>query len=260
LENEKRKNFSDNFISDKENFMKSFRKNVDMYASQQGITLKEISEKANIPFATLNNFLYNDTKDCKLSTAIALARAFEVSVDELVGSSTLSKEERSVLASLRLLPDSVRYLVGWFINRQMEIQKEGYREGKKMVPVVQLRRNDDGTLHITNDFRSFDISNVPDNVRPQIFMGIEMGFDNYMPLYGPYDILLIANDRKPQYNENSVLIYGDNFFIAHRQDNGSRGAEYHSIRDGKFLVNEKDVDDVIGYIAYKAVDTVYMNM
>ena len=67
-------------------------------------------------------------------------------------------------------------------------------------------------------------------------------------LYSPYDILLIANDREPHINENSLLRIDGQLRIAKRKvENGS--AKYYSIRDGKFRIDEKDVDEVIGYVA-----------
>ena len=51
-----------------------------------------------------------------------------------------------------------------------------------------------------------------------------MPCDHFMPTYSPYGILLIANDRN---------------------------AKYYSIRDDKYRIDEKDVDEVIGYVADK---------
>ena len=47
------------------------------------ITIKDISEESSIPFSTLNTFLYGNSKDIKLSTAVKLAKALNVSIDEL---------------------------------------------------------------------------------------------------------------------------------------------------------------------------------
>ena len=82
MQNELLKKLSMNLCSDKHNYMKSFRKNVDMYISEKDITLREVAEMADMPFDTLKNFLYKDSADCKLSTAVKLARAFNVSIDE----------------------------------------------------------------------------------------------------------------------------------------------------------------------------------
>ena len=70
-----------------------------------------------------------------------------------------------------------------------------------------------------------------------------------MPAYSPYDILLIANDRDAKTNENVLIRTDGNLFLAKRKiENGI--AKYYSIRDGKFRLDEDNVDEVIGYIAH----------
>ena len=93
-----------------------------------------------------------------------------------------------------------------------------------------------------------DITDIGEEYRSKIFFGITMPCDHYMPTYSPYDILLIANDRNAQGKENSLLRIDGNLYIAKRKvENGI--AKYYSIRDGKFRINEEDVNEVVGYIA-----------
>ncbi|MBQ2802300.1 MAG: hypothetical protein IJF07_00160 [Lachnospiraceae bacterium] len=66
MADEKFKKISTNFVTDDTNFMKSFRHNVLLYVSEGDITIK-------------------DLKDCKISTAVALAKALGVGLNELVG-------------------------------------------------------------------------------------------------------------------------------------------------------------------------------
>ena len=51
-------------------YVSAFRHNLFKYIDEKDITIKDISEKADIPFSTLNSFLYKDAKDMKLSTAV----------------------------------------------------------------------------------------------------------------------------------------------------------------------------------------------
>ena len=74
-----------------------------------------------------------------------------------------------------------------------------------------------------------------------------------MPTYSPYDILLIANDRNAKTNENVLIRTDGNLFITKRKvENGL--VKYYSIRDGKFRLNENDIDKVVGYIACKKTE------
>ena len=111
MENEKLKKMSMNLCANKHDYMKSFRKNVDMYISEKDITLREVAEIADMPFDTLKNFLYKDSADCKLSTAVKLARAFNVSIDELIGAETINEVSRKSIAICRNLPDNETHLI-----------------------------------------------------------------------------------------------------------------------------------------------------
>ena len=104
---------------------------------------------------------------------------------------------------------------------------------------------------MTTTYKHIDITDINEEYRYKIFFGITMPCDNYMPTYSPYDILLIANDREPRPKENSLIRVGANLFIAKRKvENGI--AKYYSIRDGKYRLDENEVDQVIGYIAATA--------
>ena len=82
MQNEKLKKLSLKLVSNPDDWMSSFRKNIDMYISEKDITIRELSEVADINFETLKSFIYGDAKDCKLSTAIKLAKALHISIDE----------------------------------------------------------------------------------------------------------------------------------------------------------------------------------
>lgn len=249
MQNEKLKKMSLNLCANKHDYMKSFRKNVDMYISEKDITLREVAEIADMPFDTLKNFLYKDSADCKLSTAVKLARAFNVSIDELIGAETINEISRESIAMCRNLPENALYLVRWYIRYIDSLNKKN-EPHRRYVSVMELECNENGNLKITTNYKHIDITDIDKEKRCKIFFGITMPCDHYMPHYSPYDILLIANDRNPQCNENSLLRIDGFLHIAKRKiENGV--AKYYSLRDGKFRINEDDVDEVVGYIACK---------
>lgn len=246
MQNEKLKKMSLNLCADKHDYMKSFRKNVDMYISEKDITLREVAEIADMPFDTLKNFLYKDSVDCKLSTAVKLARAFNVSIDELIGAETINEVSRESIAICRNLPDNALYLVRWYIRYIDSLNKKN-EPHRRYVSIMELECNHNGNLKITTNYRHIDITDIGEECRGKVFFGITMPCEHYMPIYSPYDILLIANDRNANINENALIRIDGNLFLAKRKvENGS--AKYYSIRDGKFRINEDDVDDVVGYI------------
>ena len=248
MENEKLKKMSMNLCASKHDYMKSFRKNVDMYISEKDITLREVAEIADMPFDTLKNFLYKDSADCKLSTAVKLARAFNVSIDELIGAETINEVSRESIAICRNLPDNALYLIRWYIRYIDSLNKKN-EPHRRYVSVMELECNHNGNLKITTNYRHIDITDIGEEYRSKVFFGITMPCEHYMPAYSPYDILLIANDRNAQGKENSLLRIDKNLYIARRSvENGI--AKYYSIRDGKFRLDEDNVDEVIGYIAH----------
>ena len=248
MEKEKLKELSLKLSSDSNDYMSAFRKNLFMYVDEKDITIKEISETADIPFSTLNSFLYGKTNDVKLSTAVKLARALKISIDELVGAETISDISRESIAICRNLPDNALYLIRWYIRYIDSLNKKN-EPHRRYVSVMELECNHNGNLKITTNYRHIDITEIGEEYRSKVFFGITMPCEHYMPTYSPYDILLIANDRNAKTNENVLIRTDGNLFLAKRKiENGI--AKYYSIRDGKFRLDEDNVDEVIGYIAY----------
>lgn len=247
MNKEKLKKISRNLSANPDDFMSAFRKNMFMYIEEKDITIKDISEEADVPFSTLNTFLYGDSKDIKLSTAVKLARALNVSIDELVGAETINEVSRESISICRNLPENSVYLIRWYIRYIDSLNKKN-EPHRRYVSVMELECNHNGNLKITTNYRHIDITDIGEEYRGKVFFGITMPCGNYMPTYSPYDILLIANDRNAKTNENVLIRTDGNLFLAKRKiENGI--VKYYSIRDGKFRLNEDNVDEVIGYIA-----------
>lgn len=246
---EKLKEISKSLSANRDDYMSAFRQNLFKYIDEKDITIKDISEEAEIPFSTLNTFLYGNSKDVKLSTAVKLARALDVSIDELVGADTINGISRESLYICRNLPENELYLIRWYIRHIDSLNK--HREpNKRYVSVMELECNNNGNLKMTTNYRHIDITDLHPEIKGKIFFGITMPCDHYMPTYSPYDILLIANDRNPQGNENSLIRLENCLYIAKRKtENGI--AKYYSIRDGKFRINEDEIDEAVGYIVCK---------
>lgn len=247
MNKEKLKKLSKKLSANRVDYMSALRQNLFMYIDEKDITIRDIVNEANIPYSTLNSLLYGSVNDIKLSTAVNLAHALGVSIDELVGAETINEVSRESLSICRNLPERDLYLIRWYI-RYIESLNKNNEPGKHYVSAMQLEYNHNGNLKITTNYLHIDISDVDADIRPKIFFGITMPCEQYMPIYSPYDILLIANDRNPNINESSLLRIDGSLYLARRKtDNGT--AKYYSLRDGKFRIDEKDVNEVIGYVA-----------
>lgn len=246
MDREKLNKLSLKLSSDRNDYINCFRKNLDLYVQEKDITLREISEASDIAYSTLNSFLYGDSADCKLSTAIALARALNVSIDELVGAETVDPLTRESLAMCRNLPQNAIHLIRWHIRHQHYLYTELHK-GKRIINVMNTMCQHSGNLKLSNDYELLDITELSPEITHKIFFGIRIPCDHYMPHYMRNDILLIANDRTPQPYENSVLILDGSLYFAKRKvENGV--AKYYGIRDGKYRIDETEVEEILGYV------------
>ena len=252
LEKEKLRKISRNLSANSDDYMSAFRENMFMYLEEKDITIKEISEKADIPFSTLNTFLYGDSKDIKLSTAVKLAGALNVSIDELIGAETINEVSRESIAICRNLPDNALYLVRWYI-RYIESLNKKNEPHRRYVSVMELECNRDGNLKMTTNYRHIDITDIGEEYRSKVFFGITMPCEHYMPTYSPYETLLIANDRLPMRNENCLIRVKKNVYIA-KLKMENKEMKFYSIRDGKFRLNRDEIDEVVGYIATTIIE------
>lgn len=238
---------------EKDLYIEALKSNVEKYVKNTDCTLKELAEKANIPFSTLNNLLYSKTyKDCKLSTAINLSKAIGVSIDELIGDTTLPEEEASLIKAMRLLPQRAKYMVQWFINYQIKLSETYDTHKKRIVNVMYPRTELSDNLAPSEDFRPLDISELSSETKSKVFLGVAITCDYYMPHFSPYDIVLIANDRPAKPNEICLILHCGHLYLVKRQKKfvGHKVIhQYVSIRDGVIRIDETDAEHLFGYVA-----------
>ncbi len=251
LDKKSLRQLSQNLVSDPDNYISSFRKNLFMYVDQKDISLAEIANVADISLSTLRSFLYGDAQDCHVSTVVKLAKALNVSCDELLGSGTISPQTCESLQLVRLLPESFTHFVRWMIHyhyNELNSKKVSIRSIELMNPICM----DNGNLRMTNDFEVLDISDLNDDIRPKIFLGVKIPCEHYVPHYFPGDILLIANDRSSKRSEHVLVTIGSNMWIVDRREeieNGKKVENYYSLRDKRKKASDDDVGIVIGYVA-----------
>lgn len=236
-------NKSNNEMTDKQmSLMDNFRQNFNLYIKD--MTLSELAEKADIPFSTLRGMIYENGADCKLSNAVKLAKVFHVSVDELFDAGTMEKTTTDCLSICRELPENSRYLIRWFIRHQKTLRAR--TPHKKSIGVMKPKYKN-GHLVPSNDFFSINISEFSDNLKAKVFLGIQVNCEDFMSHYSPYDILLLANDRKPYETEKCVFLYYGKMMIGIRKEE-ENSVKYYGIRNRNAIINESDIDELMGYI------------
>lgn len=247
----KHKNFgedSDLHIKNRVDLSETFRGNIWKYSAEKEMNIVDIANTAGVPVNTLNSFLHRASNDMKLSNVAKIAKAINVSIDELVGADTLDELTKESLALCRTLPENDLYLVRWFIRYLASLNSKAEPNKRYISAIVPIRTNN-GDFKISSEYEKIEITHLDEPLRSKIFVGCRITCDYYMPHYLPGDVILIANDRPAKSNENVVVRAGKYLFIVKRKiENGI--ASFYSIRDGKYRINESDVDELIGYVAY----------
>lgn len=250
MKKEKLRKISLKLTSNREDYMSAFRKNIDLYVEDKDITLREIADAADIPYKTLTNFLYSTSKDCNLSTAVRLARAFNVSIDELVGAETIEPETRECVAMSRNLKDHHRYVIRAYVRHQYKLHGD-VPQNKKQISVM-LPECHHGYLKTTNVTEPLNIDHLYDSTRSKVCLGLRIPCSHYEPYYMQNEILLLAADRDGLNNERCVITHSGNFYICIKRiqiENGKKNVKYLSLMDGRNVLFDRDeIDDKIGYV------------
>lgn len=249
IDRQKLKYMATDLVTDPDDYISALRHNIDRYIADKDITLNDVAEAADMSVSTLKTFLYGNAKDCHLSTAVKLARVFEVTLDELVGCGTMPEETKKSIQLTRQMPESYTHFIRWMINFQYDMYNTR-QYIKDSVEVMDAELREDGTFKTSNIFENVDISHISKERRTKIFMGIKLPGNNYEPIYMKSNIILLANDRNPLEDEKVVVCVDDALWIfkaKYVRENGEKLLKYYSIRDGIYRTDASAVH-TMGYI------------
>jgi len=228
-------------------YLDTFRKNIDLLMKKHNYTIREASEIADISYDTLKTFLYGkEAKDCRLSTAVKLARAFDISIDELVGAETIPAQSVEYMQIYRSLPEGSKHFINWHLENQKYLHEE--HKCKRIINVMHPICANTGNLKLTNDYEIMNIGQIGDELYHKVFLGIRVPCLHYLPHYTQGDVLLIANDRDAMHGENTVVAVNGNMVITNRIIENGR-VKYYGIRDKRFHGADIDNVEVLGYVA-----------
>lgn len=250
MNKEKLKKLSLKLTADRDDYMTAFRHNVDMYIAEKDITIRELSEVADIPYSTLNTFLYGTSKDCNLSTAVKLARALNISIDELVGAETIEPETRECVQLSRNLKEHHRYVIRSYVRHQYKLHGEVQPTSKQISIMLPECRN--GYLKTTNVCEAVNIDHLEKGTRSKVCLGLKIPCDHYEPHFLQEEIILLATDRDGMNGEKCVISHAGNYYICIKKIetvNGVKKISYLSMIDGHSkMFDYEEIDDKIGYV------------
>lgn len=225
------------------------RKSLDDYLETHDLTIRELSDMADIPFESLKGVLYNTTReDCNLSTLYKLSKATGLTMDELVNADNLNPLTKESLEICRNLPTNSLYLIRHFIKHQKKLYDKANEKTFLSVmtpPVV------DGRMQYTNIMDSVDIDHLPERAKNVAFLGIKITCENYLPYYTPEETLLLASDREALNGERCVVVNKGRLFIVTKRsyiENGVKKWKYVALMNENIVMPAKSVDEKLGYI------------
>lgn len=250
MEKEKLKKLSLKLTTNRNDFMSAFRHNIDMYIAEKDITIRELSEAADIPYSTLNTFIYGTSKDCNLSTAVKLARALNVTIDELVGAGTIEDDTRECVALARNLKDHHRYVIRTFVRHQYDLHGD-VPATRKQISVL-LPECNNGNLKTTIVSEPLNLDHLQLDIKSSVCLGLRIPCKHYEPYFLQNEIVLLGADRDGRNNEKCVVVYNGNLYICIKRIefiNGVKEVKYLSLMDGKnVLFRREEIDDKMGYV------------
>ncbi len=124
------------------------------------------------------------------------------------------------------------------------VENSGAEFAETSVPLLRAVVFTDGTLHLSAEVGIYNVAGLSANLSAKIKAALRVPCDYYMPIYSPYHVLFIANERAQLKGEHSVVLINQELIITEIKDGGC-----YSLRDGGFRCPLSSVDQVLGYIA-----------
>ena len=168
---------------------------------RNNMTYQELAEKAGVPLETMRNLYYGKTKDPHVSTALAIAKVFNVTVNRLMGERYYTKQEEKLLRNFRRCENhgkSMIMLVSNFEADMTEYEKEA-KNKHRVSCITPLASIYDGLKYDSGNIENIETDN------PDAFMGIRCTSNRFAPIYCKGDIVLLA-DRYPNNGETAIFM------------------------------------------------------
>ena len=239
-----------NLVSEYENYMHSFVENIQILRMHKGWSVRELAEKADMSFDTLQNLLKGKARDCNLTTVVKLARAFGISMDELVGAATIKDEPRKAISMIRTLDPHVQKVLISYAKHQVALHQTKSTNAKQISVVCpscvggKLKR-------ISLQDKVISLEKLSKDMQDKIDFGIQIPCEHYEPYFLEGEIVLLAYDREGEHGEMCAISANGNFYICKKhieKIDGKKEVSYRSITNSQLLFKHNDITDRHGYV------------
>ena len=175
---------------------------------ERDISLQEFAEMCDLPLETVRNVYYGKTNDPKLSTAVKMANALNLSVNCLMGKCSHTPEERAILLNYRSCGrhgKAIIELIARYEARAMRSEREGAEKHK--IPCI-LPRGENRRGIILDLCETIEIeTSIKD-----AFVAIQMTDNDFAPTYCKNDIILFEA-RCPENGELAAFFGEERVFL-----------------------------------------------
>ena len=157
--------------------------------AEKNLSVAEFADVCDLPLETVRNIYYGKTTDPKLSTAMKMATALNISVNTLAGESAINREERAIVNFYRQCGTHGKAVIG-LVAKYEATSARAERDSceKHKVPCL-VPHNDisKGIVYDTCETVEYETS-VKD-----AYVGVKITSNDLIPKFCKGDVILFAD-------------------------------------------------------------------
>ena len=251
MKDEKNDNVYLKLSSNDDNWMNNLRQNINILRDFHHWSVRVLSEKSDISEHTLNNIMQGKTKDCDQSLTIKLAKAFNISVDELIGAKTISDETKKTLAMSRVLEPHVQKVIRVYAKHQYELHANKINPKAKEISVITPICYEKKMKRVSLADSKVSLEKLQLDIQEKISFGIKIPCDHYEPHFLKGETILLGYDREGENNEMCVISSNGYIYICIKKIqiiDKKKEVNYVAITNKRKIFSFDEIDDRFGYV------------
>lgn len=212
--------------------------------NERKLSINEYAEMCDVPIETVKNIYYGKSNDPKLSTALKMAKALNLSVNCLVGECPHTPEERVLIQKYRECGKhgkSIIELIAKYEASAIKNDREGIEKHK--IPCIVPRGDfHKGIIYDLCETIDIETSNA------DAYIAIQLINNDFAPLFCKNDVILFEN-RFPKNGEIASFYKGDRLYIRkYIEDNKEYKLQCIHKHGEDLILKRMDEVDYIGTI------------
>lgn len=175
---------------------------------ERKLSVNDFAEMCELPLETVRNIYYGKSIDPKLSTALKMAKALNMSVNCLIGDCPHSAAERAIIHNYRNCGKHGKAIIELIARYEASaVKKERDGSNKHKIPCIIPH----GDIHKGIIYDLCETTEI-ETVVNEAYVAIQMTNNDLAPIYCKGDILLIEN-RFPDNSELAAFYKVDRAYI-----------------------------------------------